>query len=268
MGLAFFYSNDPVAQWRAPLGIALIFPIAICILCFFIPESPRYLLMHGRVDEAREIVYRLHRMPNDPDQEYARAEFYQMSKQAELDRTLDPGWLELFRRPSYRKRIAMGCGFAFIGQSTGVLVLNNYGPTIYAALGYDTEYQLIFQCGWISVGILGNILGALIMDFTGRRPLLMFGVAGCCISLILEAAMVANFAEAGTNKAGLRMGVAAAYIFLMVYSVGIDVAGVVFYSELCKFGECFGTFDKLANIPQSPTTSEQRASLSPLPSLL
>ena len=46
--------------------------------------------------------------------------------------------------------------------------------------------------------------------------------------------MVANFAEEATNKAGLRMGVAAAYLFLMVYSIGIDVAGVVFYSELCK----------------------------------
>jgi MFS family permease len=134
--------------------------------------------------------------------------------------------LELFRRPSYRKRVILGCGFAFIGQSTGVLVLNNYGPTIYASLGFDSEYQLIFQCGWISVGVLGNLIGALIMDFTGRRPLLLFGVGGCCVSLILEAAMVANFAGT-TNKAGLRMGVAAAYLFLMVYSIGIDVAGVV-----------------------------------------
>ena len=67
----------------------------IVILCFFIPESPRYLLMKGRVDEARDIVYKLHRMPNDPDQEFARAEFYQMSKQAEIDRTMDPGWVSL-----------------------------------------------------------------------------------------------------------------------------------------------------------------------------
>ena len=142
--------------------------------------------------------------------------------------------MEMWRRPSYRKRCILGCGFAFIGQSTGVLVLNNYGPTIYAALGFDTEYQLIFQCGWISVGILGNIIGALVMDWTGRRPLLLLGVGGCCVSLILEAAMVANFAEAATNQAGLRMGVAAAYLFLLVYSIGVDVAGVVFYSELCK----------------------------------
>ena len=70
------------------------------------------------------------------------------------------------------------------------------------------------------------------MDWTGRKPLLFAGVAGCCICLILEAAMVASFAEEGTNKAGLRMGVAAAYLFLLIYSIGIDVAGVVFYSEL------------------------------------
>ncbi|OAL40054.1 hypothetical protein AYO20_00472 [Fonsecaea nubica] len=232
MGLAFYYVDDPQTQWRAPLGIALVWPVMMVLVCFVIPESPRYLLMKGKIDEARDVVFKLHASKNDPDQEFARGEFYQMSKQAELDRTMEPGWMEIIRRPSYRKRTIMAMGFAFIGQSTGVLVLNNYGPTIYAALGYDTLYQLIFQCGWITVGIIGNLVGALIMDWTGRKPLLVMGVAGCCVSLILEAAMVSSFAEEATNKAGLRMGVAAAYLFLLVYSIGIDVAGVVFYSEL------------------------------------
>lgn len=71
------------------------------------------------------------------------------------------------------------------------------------------------------------------MDRTGRRPLLLIGVGGCCISLILEAAMSAAFAETNSgNTAGLRAGVAFAYLFLAFYSVGIDVAGVVFYSEI------------------------------------
>jgi MFS family permease len=235
MGLAFYFVDQGElsnTQWRAPLGIALIWPFMMCLVCWVIPESPRYLLMKGRIEEARQVVYKLHARKDDPDEEFVRAEFYQMSKQAEVDRTLEPGYLDMFRKPSYRKRTLLAMGFAFIGQSTGVLVLNNYGPTIYAALGFDTLYQLIFQCGWITVGIIGNIIGALIMDFTGRKPLLVMGVAGCCISLILEAAMVASFAEEATNKAGLRMGVAAAYLFLLVYSIGIDVAGVVFYSEL------------------------------------
>jgi hypothetical protein len=61
---------------------------------------------------------------------------------------------------------------------------------------------------------------------------MLFGVAGCCVMLCIEAAMVASYAEAGTNKAGLGVAVAAFYVFLIIYSFGIDVCGVVFYSEL------------------------------------
>jgi MFS family permease len=138
----------------------------------------------------------------------------------------------MFSKPAYRKRTALAMGFAFVGQSTAVLVINNYGPTLYGKLGYDTEDQLRLQCGWITVGVIFNAVGAFIMDRVGRRPLMIFGVAGCCVFLCIEAAMVAEYAAAGTNKAGLAVGVAAFYLFLAVYSVGIDVAGVTFYSEL------------------------------------
>jgi len=120
MGLAFFYSTNPVVQWRAPLGIALVWPFMMTLVCFIIPESPRYLLMQGRIEEAREIIMKLHSVKDDLDQTFARGEFYQMSNQAELDRIQEAGWIEMFRRPSYRKRAFMVMGFAFIGQSTGV----------------------------------------------------------------------------------------------------------------------------------------------------
>lgn len=70
------------------------------------------------------------------------------------------------------------------------------------------------------------------MDKVGRKPLMLFGVAGCGVCLIIEAAIVATYAEAATNKAALAAGVAMFYLFLAVYSMGVDVAGVVFYSEL------------------------------------
>lgn len=90
----------------------------MCLVCLVIPESPRYLLMKGRIEEARKVVFRLHARKDDPDNEFARSEFYQMTKQAEVDRELEPGWIEMFRRPSYRKRSFIAMGFAFIGQST------------------------------------------------------------------------------------------------------------------------------------------------------
>lgn len=95
MGLAFFYSDNAVAQWRSPLGIALIWPFMMLLVCFIAPESPRYLLMKGRVEEAKAITLKLHRIKSDPDDEFALSEFYQMSKQAEIDRTLDPGWVSI-----------------------------------------------------------------------------------------------------------------------------------------------------------------------------
>jgi hypothetical protein len=84
--------------------------------------------MQGRIEEARAITMRLHKLKSDPHNDFARAEFYQMSKQAEVDRKLDPGWLELLRRPSYRKRCILAMTFAFIGQSTGVLVVSPPPP--------------------------------------------------------------------------------------------------------------------------------------------
>jgi MFS family permease len=66
------------------------------------------------------------------------------------------------------------------------------------------------------------------MDHVGRKPLMLLGVGGCCACLIVEAAIVATYAD----KAALGAGVAMFYLFLAVYSMGVDVAGVVFYSEL------------------------------------
>ncbi|OCL08881.1 MFS transporter [Glonium stellatum] len=242
MGLAFYFAKATAAQWRAPLGLALIFPVAMLLVLPFVPESPRWLLMVGRADEARKVTMQLHSVrgggQDDSDgdgTEYARREFCQMQMQTALDQTLNPTWLQMFTRHSYRKRVVATCGFAFLGQSTAILVINNYGPTIYRTLGYGTLDQLILQCGWITVSIPSNIFGACIVDRVGRKPLMLASVSACCTCLIIETALIASFASpigAIPNQAALRACVAIIYLFQAVYGVGIDGAGVVFYSEV------------------------------------
>ena len=125
-GLAFYYNDNPNIGWRAPLGLQLVFPIIILITLPFLPESPRYLLMVDKKEKAWEVIESLHKDRRDPDDEFARGEFYQMAQQASLDRTITSTWWEMFRRPSYRKRTLFGMIYLFLSQSTAVLVINNY----------------------------------------------------------------------------------------------------------------------------------------------
>lgn len=157
MGLAFFHSTNPAAQWRAPLGLALLFPILMLLLLPILPESPRWLLLQGRPDDAEKVVAKLHQA--GPDDEFSRGEFYQMRRQADHDRTMNSSWRELFFRPSYRKRAIIVVCIGAFGQASGVIVINNFSPLIYSALGFDTEETLILLCGWITGGIFASLIG-------------------------------------------------------------------------------------------------------------
>lgn len=126
IGLAFYYAENETLQWRGPLGIGLIWPLLMLVICPFVPESPRYLLMKNKTEAAWAVVSMLHDGPKEEDHLFALAEFSQMKQQADFDRDLDGSWLQLIKKPSYRKRLILASGISFLGQSTAVLVLNNY----------------------------------------------------------------------------------------------------------------------------------------------
>lgn len=125
MGLAFYHSTNMSTQWRGPYGVSLIFTVLPMVIVVFVPESPRWLLMRSRVDEAKQVVRGLHNLTNNDEHHFAIVEFYQMQKQIEYDRTLDPSYWQLFKRASYRKRVIMSAGYAALGQSTAILGKHN-----------------------------------------------------------------------------------------------------------------------------------------------
>ncbi|KAK5233553.1 hypothetical protein LTR47_005175 [Exophiala xenobiotica] len=235
MGLAFNSLKDnPEGQWRGPLGMGMVFSLWMIIILPFIPESPRWLLMKNEESKAWDIVKRLHSVSSDHDHDFTRREFYQIRKQIELDRTLDNSWTHMLKKPSYRKRSLLAIGYAFLGESTAVLVITNYSSILYKQLGYDSHQQIALQAGYHTVPIIGNLIGAVIMDKVGRRPLMLIGLAGCAVFLSIEAGIVASFTQPGQahNTAGLNMGVVALYLFIFCYAIGVDVAGLVFFREM------------------------------------
>lgn len=212
MGLAFFsVKTNTSVQWRGPLGISMVFPLLSLFLVIFVPESPRWYLMQGRESEAREVVMKLHGQSVD-DQDFAAAEFFQMRKQAEFDRTKDSSWRICLTRPSYRRRFEI-CGiYGGLAQTTGLLVITTYGSVLYSTLGYGPREQIVFQCGYITMGVVGAAIGDFLVDIAGRKKLMIIGYTVCAIWMSIETAMVASFASPvpeKPNKAGIAMAIAA-----------------------------------------------------------
>lgn len=94
--------------------------IVICVLPFM-PESPRYLMMHDKHEEAARNLRRLH------TPEEAEEELQQISTQMAIDRTLPSSYWAMIRKPSYRKRTLLCLGTTCGIQFSGILVINNYG---------------------------------------------------------------------------------------------------------------------------------------------
>ena len=116
------HAKNLALQWRLPLAFACVGPLALLIGLYFLPgsntslpvayrdklivltESPRYLVWVGQDAKAREILQRIHRDPKDPTNSFADAEFIQIVRQIEYDRAQKAGYIQMFKKPSWRKR--------------------------------------------------------------------------------------------------------------------------------------------------------------------
>jgi hypothetical protein len=200
--------------------------------------------MQGRHEEAQVILNRLHSDSTDPENTYARAEFYQIEKQVLIDRTLDTSWVHIFKKPSYRKRAFLAIGTCAIIQCSGVLVINNYGPILYKTLGYSTVQQIIYPAAWLTFAVGLNAIAMFFVDRFPRPKYMAFGVFGCMVTLSCEAAIIASFIPS-TNYVALRAGVAMLFVFQVFYSLCLDgtqfsYLGELFPTHLRAKGICLG----------------------------
>jgi MFS family permease len=138
VGLGFYFVSGK-NQWRGPIGLTMALPFIILCGIYWMPESPRYLLAKGHKQKAWKIVHRLHSSPHDPEDEFARREFYQMRQQIEHDITLSTSYLDLFIKPSLRKRTLITIFLEFCLMSSGILVVLSTFHSIFIR-------SLLFPC--------------------------------------------------------------------------------------------------------------------------
>src|SRR3954451_5586569 len=160
--------------WRWMLGVATVPAVALFVGLFFLPESPRWFAVRGRLEDTRRVLG----LSRDPAE--AAEEYNVIAEHAKRDVSEDAGTAmrDLRTFPWMRRILFIGCGLATVQQATGINTVNYYAPTILESTGLGSSASLILTITVGLVGIIGTVLGIVLIGRFNRRPLLLTGFSG------------------------------------------------------------------------------------------
>ncbi|KIW41719.1 uncharacterized protein PV06_07249 [Exophiala oligosperma] len=226
-----YFATNETFQWRFPLAIACLPPLIMVATIPFLPESPRYLAWVGKHDEAWKVISKIHYDPEDVgDASAARAEYTQIVRQVEYDKESSTSMLQIFKRPTWRRRAFLAMFILFASQSTGVFGIANYLPIIVGSMGETGVMPLVLYGVYTTTGTLMVLVVISVLDRVGRRTMFLIGFPGMALCLLAEA--VLQWKYLGTTSSG---GNAACILFIFVYIVfyqGVDAPSFVWAAEI------------------------------------
>ncbi|KAH8595049.1 general substrate transporter [Bisporella sp. PMI_857] len=230
-GYGCYFEKNLDIQWRLCLALQVVAPGLLMAATFWIPESPRWLIVQDHGEKALETLIRLHANPNDLNNTFANEEYIQICRQLELESRNPQGIINQLKEPHNRKRFLTGMFVQCLAQSTGVLVTSNYQILLWNNLGLFGSIPLLLYSLYTSWAAFLNWVSSMIVDRFGRRRLLIFGFVGCTCMLICFTAMVATFSETD-NKVGNAFGVVFLFLFVTFYASCVDATSYVYCSEI------------------------------------
>jgi sugar porter (SP) family MFS transporter len=168
-------------NWRWMLGMETLPAIIYFFALFFVPESPRWLIMKGREEEARVIMTRA----SGPERAAEAISDVQASLQAEA--AMDKGTLGELFHPAMKLVLTIGISVAILQQLTGINSVFFYAPMIFEQSGVGTDASFMQAVLVGLVNLVFTVLAILTIDKLGRRPLLIFGLVVIAFCMFLLA---------------------------------------------------------------------------------
>lgn len=199
--------------WRWMLGVETVPAAAFLLLVLRVPESPRWLILHGGNEAAaRKIIEAV----NPGGAEQVVADIRRTQHEFVDD--------HLFRR-AYQKPIILAFLLAFFNQASGINFIIYFAPRVFSLAGLDDGAALLSTAGIGLVNLIFTVLGIAIIDRAGRRSLMLVGSIGYIVSLLA----VAWAFGAGV---GGTFVVVSLFVFIASHAVGQGAVIWVFISEI------------------------------------
>ncbi|WP_125573165.1 sugar porter family MFS transporter [Levilactobacillus huananensis] len=198
---------DIYTGWRWMLGFAAI-PAALLFLGgLILPESPRFLVKTGHVDQAKAVLDTM----NKHDTAAVEAELSQIQEQAQMK---NGGWNELFGK-MVRPSLTIGIGLAIFQQVMGCNTVLYYAPTIFTDVGFGVNAALLAHIGIGVFNVIVTAIAVMIMDKVDRKKMLNIGSVGMGISLFV---MSAGMKFSDGSQAAAIISVIALTIYIAFFS--------------------------------------------------
>lgn len=173
--LGFSFAPGSVS-WRFPLAFQIVFCIFILITVWNLPESPRWLLLKGRDDDAREVIAALADKP--VDDKYVKNEFVAIKDTVE---EMSKGsFRDLFTMDENRHlhRVVLAYVNQMFQQISGINLITYYAAVIYSRLGMSSFLARLLAALNGTEYFLASIPPIWLVERVGRRKLMLFGAAG------------------------------------------------------------------------------------------
>jgi SP family sugar porter-like MFS transporter len=173
--------RNAATGWRWMFGATAVPATVFLIGMFFVPESPRWLALRGREDEARKT---LERLGGPESAAIILAEIEASVRGAEHDASL---WIEakMLLGPGLRSVMLLGVGLAVLQQWCGINVIFNYAHDIFSAAGYGLS-DILFNIVVTGITMLiFTFLAIATVDRHGRRVLMLGGCAGLAVIYVI-----------------------------------------------------------------------------------
>ena len=199
--------------WRGMLGSETLPALLFFFIIFFIPESPKWLIVNGKTEKASKILAKIYNTEDEIANEI-------QVTNASLKGETKGKWSDLLK-PGILIAVITGSAIAILGQFMGVNAVLYYGPKIFSDAGFDNPMFSTVLVG--VVNCVTTVLAVFIIDRVGRKQLIYWGVSGMILCLL---AIGVYFAWGSTL--GLGNGFMLTFFLAYVFCCAISISAIVF----------------------------------------
>ena len=174
-----FTTSETTGNWHAMFGVGAVPAAVLFLLVLALPESPRWLVAKGQVEKATALLH-TYTTPEG-------ASLFLEEIQSALQNAVQTSWSALFGKKVFRF-LVLASVFLMLLAVTGINAIFNYSTTIFQLAGLGSaQYALKLNILLTAVNVIGTVVGMLLIDKIGRKPLLYVGLIGMTISMAVLA---------------------------------------------------------------------------------